>query len=46
VELLLRERTEARTRKDFAAADELRDALAALGVEVRDSAQGSEWDVP
>ncbi|MDR1685920.1 MAG: cysteine--tRNA ligase [Desulfovibrio sp.] len=46
VEAMLRERTEARGRKDFAAADRLRAALADLGVEVRDSAQGSEWDVP
>ncbi|MDR2124940.1 MAG: hypothetical protein LBP38_08205 [Desulfovibrio sp.] len=46
VETMLRERAEARTRKDFAAADRLRAALADLGVEVRDSAQGSEWDVP
>jgi cysteinyl-tRNA synthetase len=45
VEAILRERTEARARKDFAAADRLRAALADLGVEVRDSAQGSEWDV-
>jgi cysteinyl-tRNA synthetase len=45
VEALLRERTEARARRDFAAADSRRAALADLGVEVRDSAQGSEWDV-
>jgi cysteinyl-tRNA synthetase len=45
VEAMLRERAEARARKDFAAADRVRAALADLGVEVRDSAQGSEWDV-
>jgi cysteinyl-tRNA synthetase len=46
VETLLRERTEARARKDFPTADRLRVELAGLGVEVRDTAQGSEWDVP
>ncbi|MDR1947194.1 MAG: cysteine--tRNA ligase [Desulfovibrio sp.] len=45
METLLRERTEARARKDFPAADRLRAALADMGVAVRDSAQGSEWDV-
>ena len=35
------ERQEARAAKDFARADEIRDELAALGWEVRDSADGS-----
>jgi cysteinyl-tRNA synthetase len=39
-ENLLREREEARAAKDFARADELRDRLAELGWEVRDSAAG------
>jgi cysteinyl-tRNA synthetase len=34
------EREEARGAKDFAKADEIRDQLAALGWEVRDSAEG------
>ena len=37
---LMREREEARAAKDFARADELRDQLAAMGWEVRDSAEG------
>ncbi len=37
------EREEARAAKDFARADEIRDGLAALGWEVRDSAEGAGW---
>lgn len=37
------ERVVARSRKDFAEADRLRDVLAARGVEVMDSAAGSTW---
>jgi cysteinyl-tRNA synthetase len=39
-EKLLVERQEARGAKDFARADEIRDRLAELGWEVRDSAEG------
>ncbi|HWH20790.1 MAG TPA: cysteine--tRNA ligase [Solirubrobacterales bacterium] len=39
-EQLLQERQDARAAKDFARADEIRDELAALGYEVRDSAEG------
>jgi cysteinyl-tRNA synthetase len=37
---LMEEREAARTAKDFARADELRDALAAAGYEVRDTSEG------
>ena len=40
-EELLREREDARAAKDYARADEIRDELAALGWEVRDSADGA-----
>jgi cysteinyl-tRNA synthetase len=40
-EALLAEREEARTAKDFARADEIRDRLAEMGWEVRDSADGA-----
>jgi cysteinyl-tRNA synthetase len=40
-ERLLAEREEARSAKDFARADALRDELAALGWEVRDSTDGA-----
>jgi cysteinyl-tRNA synthetase len=39
-EKLLQERQDARAAKDFARADEIRDQLAAIGWEVRDSADG------
>jgi cysteinyl-tRNA synthetase len=41
-EALLAEREEARAAKDFARADEIRDRLAALGWEVRDSSEGAK----
>jgi cysteinyl-tRNA synthetase len=39
-EELMAEREQARTAKDFERADEIRDELAGLGWEVRDSAEG------
>jgi cysteinyl-tRNA synthetase len=42
---LLERRTAAREARDFAASDALRDELAALGVEVRDTAEGQETTV-
>jgi cysteinyl-tRNA synthetase len=39
---LMEEREEARQAKDFARADELRDRLAEIGWEVRDSAEGPQ----
>lgn len=45
VERLMEERRSARLAKDFAASDALRDRLAALGVEVRDTPEGAIWDI-
>lgn len=46
VETLIRERAEARTTKDFARADEIRDELAASGIELKDSPGGpTTWTV-
>ena len=45
VEALLAQRREARKEKDFARSDAIRDELAAMGVEVMDTAQGAAWDV-
>jgi cysteinyl-tRNA synthetase len=42
---LLDERAAARSAKDFDASDRLRDELAALGVVVKDTANGQEWTV-
>jgi cysteinyl-tRNA synthetase len=41
----LAERAAARERKDFAAADRLRDDLADLGVVVQDTPDGQAWTV-
>ncbi len=41
-EKLLEERQDARAAKDFERADEIRDRLAELGWEVRDSAEGAK----
>jgi cyanophycinase-like exopeptidase len=43
VELLLDLRTRARAAGDYATSDEVRDRLAAAGVEVRDTPEGAEW---
>ncbi len=43
VERLMQERQDARRRRDFAAADRLRDELLALGILVEDGPQGTRW---
>lgn len=45
VESLLRERQDARANKDFASSDALRQALLDLGVSVRDTPEGQDWDL-
>ena len=45
VERLLAERAEARARKDFSRADAAREAIASMGVEVRDTPAGPVWDI-
>ncbi|MGD8861314.1 MAG: cysteine--tRNA ligase [Myxococcales bacterium] len=40
------ERIQARKDKDFARADEIRDALAQLGVELMDGPEGTTWRIP
>ena len=40
---LIRERQEARRRRDFARADAIRDGLAAQGILLEDSASGTRW---
>jgi len=44
VEELVQQRHEAKKAKDFAKADALREELAAMGVEVRDTPAGPVWD--
>jgi cysteinyl-tRNA synthetase len=43
--LALEQRSAARARKDFAAADAIRDQLTALGVTVEDTPQGPRWEL-
>jgi cysteinyl-tRNA synthetase len=45
VDKLVAERVDARTRKDFARADELRTQLSGMGIAVQDTQQGTEWEV-
>ena len=45
ISLALEQRTAARARKDFAASDEIRDSLTALGMTIEDTPTGSRWTV-
>ena len=45
IKLALAQRDAARARKDFAASDEIRDGLAALGIVIEDTAQGARWSL-
>ncbi|QLL24272.1 cysteine--tRNA ligase [Actinobacteria bacterium IMCC26103] len=45
IQLALAQRAAARDRKDFAASDQIRDGLAALGIIIEDTAQGPRWSI-
>ena len=45
VKVVLAQRAEARQRKDFAAADAIRDGLDAMGIKVEDTAGGVRWSL-
>ncbi len=45
VEALLTQRAEARDNKDWAAADRIRDAIAAAGVTLEDGPDGTHWSI-
>ena len=45
IQLALAQRAAARDRKDFAASDQIRDGLAALGIVIEDTAQGPRWSI-
>jgi cysteinyl-tRNA synthetase len=45
VEARIGARSEARARKDFEAADAVRDELAAMGVELHDGPEGTTWSI-
>ncbi len=45
IEGLIAERTAARARKDFGESDRIRDELAAMGVVIKDSKDGTTWEI-
>jgi cysteinyl-tRNA synthetase len=45
VDALIADRTAARARKDFKESDRIRDELAAMGVVIKDSKEGTTWEI-
>jgi cysteinyl-tRNA synthetase len=45
IENLITDRTAARARKDFKESDRIRDELAAMGVVIKDSKEGTTWEI-
>ena len=45
IESLIAKRTDARSRKDFKESDRIRDELAAMGVVLKDSKDGTTWEI-
>jgi cysteinyl-tRNA synthetase len=45
IEQLVSDRTAARARKDFKESDRIRDELAAMGVVIKDSKEGTTWEI-
>jgi cysteinyl-tRNA synthetase len=45
IELLINARLDAKKRKDFKEADRIRDELTAMGVVLKDSKDGTTWEV-
>src|SRR5437660_1060718 len=45
IDRLISDRTAARARKDFKESDRIRDELAAMGVVIRDSKEGTTWEI-
>ena len=45
VELLVAQRSDARARKDWKESDRIRDKLAEMGVVLKDSKDGTTWEI-
>jgi cysteinyl-tRNA synthetase len=45
IDTLIADRTAARARKDFGESDRIRDQLAAMGVVIKDSKEGTTWEI-
>lgn len=43
MQMIIRMRSEAKANKDYAASDKLRDALAAIKIQIKDSKEGTTW---
>ena len=46
MKLLLELRAQLRTKREFELADHIRDQLAAMGIVLKDTAQGTIWTLP
>ena len=44
IELLLQQRQEAKARKDYTASDNIRNQLSSMGIAVKDTKDGAEWE--
>jgi cysteinyl-tRNA synthetase len=45
IRLLLQQRQDAKARKDYAASDQIRQQLISLGIVVKDTREGTEWEM-
>ena len=45
VEMILDVRREAKASKDFATSDKIRERLTALGIQIKDTKEGTEWNL-
>ena len=45
IDSLISDRAAARARKDFKESDRIRDELAAMGVVIKDSKEGTTWEI-
>ena len=45
ISLLLTTRNEAKQNKDWATADKIRDELSSYGIAIKDTKDGSEWEI-
>ena len=45
VELLIKLRKDAKANKDWGTADKIRDELNAIGIEIKDTKDGVEWNL-
>jgi cysteinyl-tRNA synthetase len=44
MQLVIEMRSDARTRKDWGAADKIRDTLKAVGIVLKDGKEGTHWE--